>query len=59
MVHEYHFDEGVVEKTFHLMSIISLLGNICYFVNATGEIIGYVKNSDSSEVHEEPDMIGI
>ena len=29
------------------------------FFNATREIIGYVKHSDSSEVHEEPDMIGI
>ena len=39
--------------------IISLLGNKFHFINAPGEIIGYVKHSNPSEVHEEPDMIGI
>ena len=50
LIHDYHFDEGVVENTLHLMTIISLFGNICHFVNVVGEIIGYVKHSDSSEV---------
>ena len=48
-----------MEKTLHLMTITPFLCNICHFVNAAGEIIGYVKHSDSSEVHEESDMIGI
>ena len=56
-MHEYHLDEGVVEKTLHLMIIIHILCNVCHLVNAAGEIIGYVKHSDTSEVHEESDMI--
>ena len=44
-------------EILHLMIIIPLLYNVCHLVNAAGEIVGYVKNSDSSEVHEESDMI--
>ena len=58
-MHDYHFDERVVKETLHLMIIISLLGNKCQLINAPEEIIGYVKNSNSSEVHEELDMLGI
>ena len=56
---QYHFYEGVVEETLHLMIIISLLGNKFHLINATVEIIGYLKHSNPSEVHEETDMIGI
>ena len=56
---DYHFDEGVVEETLHLMIIISLLGNKCHFINALEEVIGYMKHSNPNEVHEESDMIGI
>ena len=56
-MHDYHLDEGVMEKTLHLMIIIPLLYNICHLFNVAREIVGYVKNSDSSEVHEESDMI--
>ena len=55
-MYDYHLDKGVVKDTLHLMIIISLLGNECHFINAPGEIIGYVKHSDPSEVHEELDM---
>ena len=58
-MHDYHFDEGVVEGTLRLMIVISLLENEFHFIKASGEIIGYVKHSDPNEVHEEPDMIGI
>ena len=32
---------------------------MCHLFNAAGEIVGYVKHSDSSELHEESDMIWI
>ena len=57
LMHDYHLDEGVVEKTLHLMIIIPLLYNVFHLVNVVGEIVGYVKHPDSSEVHEELDMI--
>ena len=57
LMHEYHLDEGMVKKTLHLMIIIPILYNVCHVVNAAGEIVGYVNHSDSSEVHEELDMI--
>ena len=57
LMHEYHLDEGMVKNTLHLMIIIPLLYNVCHLVNTAGEIVRYVKHYDSSEVHEESDMI--
>ena len=51
-MHDYHFDEGVVEENLHLMIIISLLGNKFHLVNAPVEIVRYVEHSDPCEVHE-------
>ena len=48
-MHDYHLDEGVMEKTLHLMIIIPLLNNMYHLFNASGEIVGDVKHSDSSE----------
>ena len=59
LVHDYHFDDGVVENTLHLMTIIPFLYNVSHLVNVAEEKIGYVKHSDASEMHEKPDMIGI
>ena len=56
-MYDDHLDEKVMEKTLHLMIIIPLLYYVCHLVNAAGEIVGYVKHSDSREVHEESDMI--
>ena len=56
---DYHLDNGAVKHTFHLMIIISLLGNKFHLINALVEIIRYMKHSNPSEVHEEPNMIGI
>ena len=56
-MHGYHLDEGLMENTLHLMIIIPLLYNVCHLVNTAGEIVRYVKHYDSSEVHEESDMI--
>ena len=41
------------------MIIISLLGDKFHLINALVEIIRYMKHSNPSEVHEEPNMIGI
>ena len=57
LMHYYHLDEEVVEKTLHLMIVIPLLCNVCHLVNATREEIGYVKHSNSSEIHKKTDMI--
>ena len=57
LMHDHHFDNGVVKETQHLMIIIPVLCIIFHLINAAGEIIGYVKHSDSSEVHEESDMV--
>ena len=57
LMHEYHLDEGMVKHTLHLMIIIHILYNVCHLFNAAGEIVRFVKNSDSSEVHEDLDMI--
>ena len=59
LMHDYHLDEEVVEEILHLMIIIPLLYNVCHLVNVVEEIVRYVKHSESSEVHEEPDMIRI
>ena len=58
-MYDYHLNKGVVKETFHLMIIISLLGNKCHLINASVEIIRYMKHYDPSEVHEESYMIGI
>ena len=57
LMHEYHLDEGVMEKTLYLMIIIPLLHNECHLVNVVEEIVRYVKHSDSIEVNEESDMV--
>ena len=57
LMHDYHFDKGVVKETLHLMIIIPLLCNVCHLFNVVGEEIGYVKHSDSSEMHKKLDMI--
>ena len=57
MMHDYHLDEGVMENIFHLMIIVPLFYNVCHLVNVVGEIVGYVKYPDPSEMHEELDMI--
>ena len=57
LMHEYHLDEGMVKKTLNVVIIIALLYSICHCFNVVGEIVRYVKHSDSSEVHEESDMI--
>ena len=44
-------DERVVKETFHLVVIISLLNNLCHFVNVPEEIIRYVEHFDPCEVH--------
>ena len=51
LMHDYHLDEGVVEKTLHLMIIIPLLYYVCHFFNVARKIVRYVKHSDSCEVH--------
>ena len=56
-MHDYHLDEGVMEKTLHLMIVIPLLYNVFHFFSVAGEIVGYVKHSDSSEVHEDSNMV--
>ena len=54
LMHDY---KGMVKDSLHLMIIISLLCNVCHLVNVAREKIGYVKYSDSSDMHKKPDMI--
>ena len=57
LMHDYHLDKGMVKNTLHLIIIIPAFYNVCHLVNVVGEIVGYVKHFDSSEVHEESDMV--
>ena len=56
-MHDQHINEGVMGKTLHLMIIIPFFHNECHLFNAAEEIVRYVKHSESSEVHEELDMV--
>ena len=44
-------DERLVKNAFHLVVIISLLNNVCHFVNVHEEILRYVEHFDPCEVH--------
>lgn len=51
MIDDYDFDEGMMEKTSHLMFILSFLENKFHLINSLEKVVGYVEHIYPSEMH--------
>ena len=49
----------MMKNDLHMLSIVSLLYNIGRFINASIEVIGYLRHPHSSKMHKQPDVLGV
>lgn len=51
MIEDYDFNEGMMERTSHLMFILPFLDNKFHLIYALEKVVAYVKHPYPSEMH--------